>query len=246
MNILSVAFPTLACLGLSTLFLADEPRWQELTADAKAREAWQRIGDDWEVAGNAELDPANPRRLVASFGEGVLVNSPKQRARDLVTKGSFGDVEVHVEFLVPRGSNSGVKLMGLYEIQILDSFGKKTLSGNDCGGIYPWAEDRPNYHHIDTGTPPRINASKAPGEWQSFDIVFAAARFDAASKKISNARFVRVIHNGQLIHENVDLLAPTGAAWRQKKEVASGPLLLQADHGPVAFRNVRIRRCNSQ
>ena len=101
------------------------------------------------------MDPKNPKRLTDKPGEGVLVNLPRGRAEDLFTKEKYQDVEVHVEFMIPKGSNSGVKLMGLYEIQILDSFGKKQVSGDDCGGIYPRAEDKPNYHHIDEGTPPR-------------------------------------------------------------------------------------------
>ena len=139
-----------------------------------------------------------------------------------------------------KRSNSGAKLMGLYEIQILDSFGKKKLSGDDCGGVYPRAEEEPRYHHIDDGVPPRVNACKPAGEWQTLDITFRAPRFQAG-KKVANARFVKVVLNGKVVHENVDLEYPTGAAWRQKKEVAEGPLLLQGDHGPVAFRNVRIR-----
>jgi hypothetical protein len=71
-------------------------------------------------------------------------------------------------------------------------------------------------------------------------VLFLAPRFNAQGKKTANARFVKVILNGQVIHENVDLKTPTGHAWRNK-EVAQGPLLLQADHGPVAFRNVRVR-----
>jgi hypothetical protein len=150
-------------------------------------------------------------------------------------------VEAHVEFLIPKGSNSGVKMMGLYEIQILDTHGAKELSGDSCGGIYPRAEDKPRYHHIDKGVAPKVNAAKPAGEWQTLDIIFKAPRFDAAGKKIANAKFVKVTLNGQVVHENVEVECPTGAAWRLKPEVAKGPLLLQSDHGPVAFRNVRIR-----
>ena len=133
--------------------------------------------------------------------------------------------------------------MGLYEIQIYDSYGKKgPLTGSDCGGIYPRAELGPPYRYLDEGTPPRTNAARKPGEWQTIDITFQAPRFDPQGKKKSaNARFVKVVLNGQLIHENVEVPYPTGWFWRQSKEVARGPLLLQGDHGPVAFRQVRIR-----
>src|SRR4029079_14875977 len=93
---------------------------------------------------------------------------------------------------------------------------------------------------IDKGIPPKVNACLPPGEWQTLDIIFVAPRFDAEDKKTANAKFVKVVLNGKVIHENVDMEYPTGHAWRNK-EVASGPLLLQGDHGAVAFRNVRVR-----
>jgi hypothetical protein len=100
---------------------------------------------------------------------------------------------------------------------------------------------QPRYHHIDDGVAPRSNAARRSGEWQTLDIVFQAPRFDKQGKKTANARFVKVVLNGQVIHEDVEVECPTGNAWRLSKEVASGPLLLQGDHGPVAFRNVRVR-----
>ena len=131
--------------------------------------------------------------------------------------------------------------MGLYEIQILDTYGSKDLSGDSCGGIYPRAKEKPRYHHIDNGFPPRVNAARPAGQWQTLDITFRGPRFDKQGHKTTPARFVRVTLNGQLIHENVDVAAPTGSAWMWYKEIPTGPLLLQADHGPVAFRNVRVR-----
>ena len=75
---------------------------------------------------------------------------------------------------------------------------------------------------------------------KNLDVSFRAPRFDAAGKKTANARFVKVTLNGTVIHEDVEVESPTGHAWHNK-EVARGPLLLQGDHGPVAFRNVRVR-----
>jgi hypothetical protein len=216
----------------------EEAKWIDLSA-AKDLDAWTTPTGDWTRAGDAELDAKNARVLVAKPGTGVLVTGP--RARNLVTKQTFTDAEVHVEFLISKGSNSGVKLLGLYEIQILDTHGRKELSGDSCGGIYPRAEEKPRYHHIDKGVPPTVNAAKPAGEWQTLDILFLAPRFDADGKKAANAKFVKVVLNGQVVHENVEVSYPTGAAWRLRKEVASGPLLLQGDHGPIAFRNVRIR-----
>jgi hypothetical protein len=133
-----------------------------------------------------------------------------------------------------------VKFEGVYEIQIADSWGVKTPKGSDCGGIYPRAELKPKYHHIDAGFAPRVNACRAPGEWQTLEVIFQPPRFDADGKKTANARFVKVVLNGTLIHENVELESPTGNAWHDK-EKPTGPILLQGDHGPVAFRDVRVR-----
>ena len=240
MRSLSTYRPLLfAVLLLPILSLAartdEEKGWIELTD----LESWRKPVGDWLPAEGVGVDPQNPRRLSATPGKGILVNGRKGREPDLLSKQTFGDVEVHVEFLVPKGSNSGVKLQGLYEIQICDSWGVKEPKAADCGGIYPRAELKPVYHYLDKGFPPRTNACKRPGEWQTLDIRFQAPRFDADGKKTANAHFVRVVLNGTVIHENVETPTPTGHAWHNK-ETAAGPLLLQGDHGPVAFRNVRV------
>jgi len=158
----------------------------------------------------------------------VLLSGGDGRGVDLLTAAPHGDCDLHVEFTVPRGSNSGVYLQGQYEVQILDSHGKadRDLQYGDCGGIYNTA-------------PPRSNASRAPGEWQTFDISFRAPRCDAAGKKTANARFLKVVHNGTVIHENVEVKGPTTAALGGP-EKPTGPLMLQGDHGPVAYRNLRL------
>lgn len=225
--------------GVPALAGADEKGWTDLTT--QGMDAFKAPWDKWTRAESVMLDPANPKKLVAKPGGVILVNGPTGRIPDLVTKQSYSDLDVQLDFLIAKGSNSGVKLHGLYEIQILDSHGRKDLTGDSCGGVYPRAELKPKYHHIDKGVPPRTNAAKPAGEWQTLHISFLAPRFGPDGKKTANARFVRVVLNGTVIHENVELLWPTGHAWKAGKEVAQGPLLLQADHGPVAFRNVRIR-----
>jgi hypothetical protein len=214
--------------------------WVTLTT-ADGLDAWAAPTGDWFVADRVEVDPKDPARLLGHPGAGgLLVNGARGRTNDLRSKQAFGDVEAHAEFLIARGSNSGVKFQGLYEVQIKDSHGVKEPTASDCGGIYPRAELLPRYHHIDKGVPPRTNAAKSAGEWQTLDVTFRAPRFAADAKKTESARFVRVVLNGTLIHDDVEVKYPTGHAWREK-EVAAGPLLLQGDHGPVAFRNVRVR-----
>jgi hypothetical protein len=183
----------------------------------------------WVVASDVKLRKGMERHFVLEPGTGVLVNAGDGRGVDLLTEATHGDCELHIEFCVPQVSNSGVYFQGQYEVQILDSYGKKDeeLQYGDCGGIYNTA-------------PPRTNASRAPGVWQSFDVVFRAPRFDAEGKKTAPTRFVRVVHNGILIHENVDVKGPTTASLGGA-EKPTGPLMLQGDHGPVAFRNIRMK-----
>jgi 3-keto-disaccharide hydrolase len=138
--------------------------------------------------------------------------------------------------MIPQGSNSGIYFQSRYEIQIFDSWGKKTPSSGDCGAIYERWKDGRGFE----GHPPRVNASRPPGEWQSFDVMFRAPRFNSKGEKIANARFIKVVHNGQTIHEKVEVTGPTRASTFNDEKPA-GPLMLQGDHGPVAYRNLRLR-----
>jgi len=218
-----------------------EEGWIDLVGPNAKLDAFTPANTDWQVVASVALDPANPRRFITQGTEGgVIYNGPTSRTKNIVSKQKFGDVELHLEFNVPKGSNSGVKFEGLYEIQIADSWGVKGLSASQLGGIYPRAELLPVYHYLDKGFPPKLNAAKAPGEWQTFDVIFQAPRFDEHGKKIANARIVKATINGQVVQENVEVPHPTGHYWHDS-EVATGPVLLQADHGPVAFRNIRVR-----
>jgi hypothetical protein len=211
--------------------------WTELFS-GKDLSAWRQPTGEWTLADGVKLDPQDKKRLAWEPGGAAAANGAKGRTVDLISTQEFGDVEVHVEFVISSQSNSGVYFMGRYEVQVYDSFGvaKDKYPGIECGGIYPrWIDN----HEVD-GHSPRVNVSRAPGEWQTFDVVFHAPRFDAVGKKIRNAEFVKVVHNGTVVHENVPLSGPTRAAHRND-EKSTGPLLLQGDHGPVAYRNVRVR-----
>jgi hypothetical protein len=233
---LAAAVVVLGPSMIATSAMADD-KWIVLSDDLKA---WQQPAGDWYLAGNAHVDPQNDRRLSGEPGHGVLINGKEGRTKDLLTRQRWSDVEIRLEFMIPRRSNSGVKLEGVYEVQIVDTWKVAKPKGYDCGGIYPRAELKPKYHHIDDGIAPLTNAAKQPGQWQTLEIVFRAPRFDAQSEKVRNAQFEKVVLNGKLIHDHVEVEHPTGHIWREKEHPA-GPLLLQADHGPVAFRNVRLR-----
>ncbi len=202
--------------------------------------AWYN-SDKWDIAGDAALNSDNIRRLVGKAGDGVLINGKEGKCPSLVTKRrDYRDVEIHVEFMLAKGSNSGVIFHGNHEIQILDSYGIKKPTAGHCGGVYPRAENKPTYHHIDKGSPPKVNAAKPPGQWQTMDIIFQSARFDKNGKKTAHARFVKVAHNGKLIQQDVEVPYACGPNW-DRKQYPQGPIIIQGDYGPIAVRNVRIQ-----
>lgn len=180
-----------------------------------------------------------PTRLRGIKAPGAaILNGQNGRTVNLVSEEKFGDVELYLEFLIPKGSNSGVYLQGLYEIQVFDSYGSsEAMKTSDCGAVYHrWINNQGV-----GGSAPSRNASRRPGEWQSFHIWFRAPRFDAASgKKTENARFLRVLHNGLTIQKDVEVEGGT-RAHMDIAEAAMNPIMLQGDHGPVAYRNIYVR-----
>jgi len=198
--------------------------------------AWRGNTGQWQIVGDIFTNPENETLLSSKPGTGVVLNGPTGRTSHLFSKAEFGDVKAHIEFMVPKGSNSGVYFAGRYEIQVFDSWGVKEPQHSDCGGIYQrWDDNRQPQGY--EGHPPRVNASRAPGQWQTFDVIFRAPRFDDAGRKIAKARFEKVAHNDVVIHEDVELTGPTRAS-AYNDEKPTGPLMLQGDHGPVAYRNI--------
>jgi len=155
----------------------------------------------------------------------------------ITTKEQFGDCQLHLEFATPEvieGSgqgrgNSGVYLMGRYEVQILDSYENKTYFDGQCGSIYK--------QH-----PPLVNASRKPGEWQTYDIIFTGPRFDEAGNLLKPA-YVTVIHNGVVVQNHFEIEGST--AWHVPPKYEAhgdkGPIHLQFHGNPVKFRNIWIR-----
>ena len=200
--------------------------------------AWRDNTGQWEIVGDTFINPENVKLLSSKAGTGVIVNGPTGRTRNILSKAEFGDVKAHIEFMVPKGSNSGVYFMGRYEIQVFDSWGVEKPKHSDCGGIYQrWDNNRRPQGYEGHG--PRVNASKASGEWQTFDVIFRAPRFDKNGRKIANARFEKVVYNGIVVHEDLELTGPTRAST-YGDEKPLGPLMLQGDHGPVAYRNILV------
>ena len=159
---------------------------------------------------------------------------------DIRTAQAFGDAQVHVEWMAPsppggkggqdRG-NSGVFLMGLYEVQVLDTYAatNRTYADGQASALYG------QY-------PPLVNAARPPGEWQTYDIVFRAPRFDAAGKVVRPAR-VTVLHNGVLTQDHRELTGPTAHKARPPYAAHADklPLKLQDHSHPVRYRNIWLR-----
>jgi hypothetical protein len=155
----------------------------------------------------------------------------------IMTREEFGDVQLHVEWAAPtvvkgegqeRG-NSGIYLQGRYEIQVLDSFGNKTYSNGQAGAFYG--------HNA-----PLVNASRKPGEWQTYDIIFHPPRAGADGKVIAGS--FTVFLNGVLVQDHIPVTGDATTAAKFSGVVPKGPLVLQ-DHGnPVRFRNIWIRPLN--
>jgi hypothetical protein len=153
------------------------------------------------------------------------------------TKQEFGDCQLHIEWSAPtpaKGSgqgrgNSGVFMMGRYEIQVLDSYDNETYSDGQAGAIYKQ-------------TPPMVNAMRAPGEWNTYDIFWTAPRF-AEDGSLKSPAYVTLVHNGVLALNHFELLGDTPYHRPPQYEAhpSTGPITLQ-DHGnPVRFRNIWIR-----
>ncbi|AQG80636.1 3-keto-disaccharide hydrolase [Spirosoma montaniterrae] len=210
--------------------------------------AFKSPASNWRIAGNARADLAKANTIAADKGTGVLVNVPVPpkggqtqygQQFNLLTNLEHGDIDLELDYMMAKGSNSGVYLQGRYEVQLFDSWDVKSPRVVDNGSIYErWDDKRPDGQKGYEGHPARQNASRAPGLWQHLKISFQAPRFNAQGQKTENARMIRVELNGVTIHEDVELTGPTRAAAFED-EKASGPLMLQGDHGAVAFRNIR-------
>lgn len=186
---------------------------------------------------NNPVEP--PKAVTFSQGSGVLLNMNDDQKKDaLVTNWEHGDMELFVDVMLPKGSNSGIYLQGRYEIQLLDSYGVKNPKYSDIGGIYRNWEQEPGKIYM--GKAPLTNAAKAPGLWQQLYLNFRAPRFDSSGKKIENAKISMATLNGVVIHQNVEIPHPTGGPI-VNNETALGPIMIQGDHGPVAIKNFRYK-----
>jgi len=215
----------------------------------------------WVACDDVRLDPADPARLLPMGSGGVpgaaMLCGEDGRGSDIMTTEGFYDYELHLEFTVPKGSNSGVYNRGLFEIQVFDSYGVPKLAFHDCGSLYERA------------IPPE-NLSRAPGQWQSFDITMKGKKLTLSwnGKIVYKDRDVRYGETDQAAFERLNqenagkpeelrvklreeggrflgFFGEGGTRSGLEGPDRPGPILLQGDHGPVAYRNLYIHRLDS-
>ena len=232
-------------LCLLTLLIAHLSMAGDTPVNLVSEKAWANF-EGWVTSGSIAGSASEKKWKWYKPGKLVIHNTDKATGnpKNIVSAMDYGDMDLEIEFMIPKASNSGVYFMKRYEVQILDSYGKpdKNLTSGDCGGIYQrWDDSKPtNNEKGFEGTAPATNASAAPGAWQKFQVQFRAPRFDTKGKKTENARFIRVVHNGVTIHEDVEVTGPTRGGHKGD-EVAKAPLMIQGDHGPVAIRKLIIK-----
>lgn len=229
-------------IGYTDTPLLPDGRWRVHDA-ARPRPEVVKPGDGGSAPSDAvilfdgkDLSPWESAGKAAGWtlSDGAMVVNGTGNLR---TREAFGDVQLHLEWASPakvegasqgRG-NSGVFLMERYEVQILDSFENPSYADGQAAALYGQC-------------PPRVNACRAPGEWQSYDIVFKAPRFDG--DKLLSPAMVTVIHNGVVVHAGEAFLGATAhrSVASYSAHAAQLPIVLQ-DHGnPVRFRNIWARR----
>jgi hypothetical protein len=178
------------------------------------------------TTGTAISDPDDRTKIIAKPGGDHLINTGDGGV-GIYTTEKYGDVHIDLEVMIPVNGNSGILLMGQYEVQVWDSYGKPVLWANQWMGTIVATKE------------PDAHPEKPGGEWQHFIIDFRAPRFDKDGNKIKNALFEQVILNGVMVQENVEAPAPTPVNM-PGGECEKGPLLLSGFTGQCAYRNIKI------
>ncbi len=210
--------PAMSIAREKSTLLAKPPKGAVILFNGRNADQWHHRDSNekcrWEIEhGNLIVKPGTP---------------------DLVTNQEFGDYQLHVEFWLPllpketsqSRANSGVYNHGRYEVQVLDSYHNSTYQFGGCGAIYGLKD-------------PDVNAIIPPEQWNTYDITFRAPRFDKDNKVTENPR-ITVLHNGIMIHNNVEITIPFTTAGMDGPQPAKGPIMLQDHHWPIRYRNIWI------
>ncbi len=229
-------FSKVACFILASAFFSQSGYAQSPPVSISLNDLaeFRFPGKNWVLASDAtaSLTAANVMKPVS--GTGVVVNT--KSGTNLITIQEYGDVEIDLDFMVAKGSATGIWLQGRYNIQLSDSWTKTSPTYADMGGI---GQRSNNPSSGIEGMAPMMNVARAPGLWQHLKVRFAAPKFNASGVKTSNARFEEVYVNGVLVQQQAEVAAPSQPAM-YSDEKAVGPLVLQGSGGTVAFRNIRL------
>ncbi|MBT3224967.1 MAG: DUF1080 domain-containing protein [Deltaproteobacteria bacterium] len=228
---LMVGLALIFMTGLHLVYADTTQRVMTIPIDPDLK-AWKVKGpkliSKWE-AGIAKINPDNPKKMIATTSNGTsleLVNKSKG-SLDIFTRENVGDCTIELEVMVAKQANSGIYVMGQYEVQVKDSFGKDWFIGNDdMGGIIGTSK-------------PITNAALEYGQWQRYVIEFKAPRFKNG-KRSEPAEFVKVSLNGKIVQEHVQMNNGSTSGALRNGEYAEGPLMLQGGLGAIAYRNIRI------
>lgn len=236
----AISFTTImiTCMSISWSQMVPEPRATEVWGKEPAKITPSNNGgapSDAIILDHTAWESVNGGANKWTNNNGIMTVNPG--TKDIRTKKSFGDVQLHVEWRIPildakfvdqdRG-NSGVFLQQFYEVQVLDSYENKTYNNGQAGSLYK--------QHI-----PLVNATKPAMEWQSYDIIYTAPRFSKNGTVISQARMT-VLHNGVLIQNNVSLTGPTVYIGAPSYEAHGNlPIYLQDHDHEVSYRNIWVR-----
>lgn len=199
-------------------------------------ESFQAPTANWKLIGDV-MASYNDTALNTAKGLGILHNDfsrsiQNKPVHNLVTKMEHGDMLLEFDFMMAKGSNSGIYFQSRYEVQLFDSWGVKTPRSSDVGGLYQTIKKGMS------GKAPMKNAALAPGLWQHMEISFQAPRFDANGNKTASAKFIYVKLNDITLHENINVDGPTiSASFSDEKPY--GPLMIQGDHGTFAIKNLK-------
>jgi glucose/arabinose dehydrogenase len=234
--------------------VAEPPPPRELFDEGWLRLTFLDALDQWTSQGwslvDAEMDGRHPERFLVAAGAGALVNVPHEVAdaprsgppgaapTDFTSRPVFGGGRFHVEYLLPQGGRTTLWLMGRYGLDLPDAAHPSESAANPAGTRHGalLSAGQP------AGHPPLLNGYLGAGQWHDLDVDFTPPRFDAAGRKLSNARIERVLLNDVLLHEGLELDGPApDAPLAGQPEAAVGPLVLAGTRGAVALRQIRVR-----
>ncbi|MBK1831903.1 DUF1080 domain-containing protein [Verrucomicrobiaceae bacterium R5-34] len=197
----------------------------------------------WNYFGNVQA--ADRNLAVAKKGDDVLVNIDSkgklQKANFLVSKEKYQDFQLKMEFMIPKGADSGIYVMGRYEIQFGDSAAAKKPNISSMGAVAQRWDNQRNPKGYE-GVAPKVNAAKPAGEWQSLEITFRAPRFAKDGSKTHHAKFVKVLLNGQLVHENQIVKGPSRSSAFADETGKPEALFIQGKTSPIAIRKFEVKK----